>query len=67
MDARSPGTRCPSCGLLSAEGAACPRCGGEMEPVIDIVVTAVAAALRRRTSVEIVTGGSAVVGALLRY
>ena len=67
MDAQSAGRRCPSCGLLAAEGTTCPRCGGEMEPVADIVDAAVAAALRLRTRVEAVTGGSAVVGALLRY
>jgi hypothetical protein len=38
-----------------------------MEPVIDIVDTAVATALRRRTSVEVVAQGGDVVGALLRY
>jgi peptide subunit release factor 1 (eRF1) len=59
--------RCPSCGLLASEGAVCPRCGSGMEPVIDIVDTAVATALRRRTTVEVVARDGDVVGALLRY
>lgn len=67
--ASAPGTRCPSCGRLWAEGATCPVCGGPTEAVPDVVESAVAAALRGGSRVEAITlqDADGMVGALLRY
>jgi peptide chain release factor subunit 1 len=73
------GRRCASCGRLEASNGSpasrgkCRTCGGEMEPVRDVVESAVAAALRQRSRVESLpfTGaeglGQGMIGALLRY
>lgn len=66
------GFRCVACGRLELDGSSCPSCGGGMEPVPDVVESAVAAALRQSSRVETLTmagesGDAGSVGALLRY
>jgi peptide chain release factor subunit 1 len=71
------GLECPRCGWLATEGgpASCGSCGGRMDPVEDVVDSAVAAALRQSSHVETLpltagdagTAGRLQVGALLRY
>ena len=71
------GIECTQCGWLAAgtEGRSCPSCAGRMEPVQDIVESAVARALRQSSRVETLplTAGDPgtlpeqQIGALLRY
>jgi peptide chain release factor subunit 1 len=66
------GARCVACGRLAVEGSTCATCGGDLEPVPDVVESAVAAALRQSSRVETLTmandvAGARDVGALLRY
>lgn len=70
---RTPGTRCKSCGYLSAvELEYCPFCGGECEVIRDAVELAVHQVMRAGGDVEVLHADQAVgsfnqIGALLRY
>lgn len=67
------GYRCRECRyLMLAERDECPLCGGEVDPVEDIVDTLTRRALEQGIEVEIVRGSAKLeevgsVGALLRY
>ncbi len=67
------GFRCQSCRyLMLTEREECPLCGGEIEPVEDLVETMTHRALEQGVEVEIVRGNEKLeeagsVGALLRY
>jgi peptide subunit release factor 1 (eRF1) len=67
------GLRCTNCGRLWAEGGRCRTCRGRLEPVPDVVESAVASALRQSARVETITfaGPRSLdgekIGALLRY
>jgi peptide subunit release factor 1 (eRF1) len=71
------GIECRECGWLSSETEprSCPSCGGRMEPVPDVVDSAVARALRQSARVETLpltagdrgAGREHQIGALLRY
>jgi peptide subunit release factor 1 (eRF1) len=73
--ARQPGFECFSCGLLeSVHRDACVACGGEMAPVRNVIHRAMAHALDRGASVEVVHGDAAQrladfegLGAILRF
>jgi peptide chain release factor subunit 1 len=70
---RAPGTRCKSCGYLSAvELVYCPFCGGECETISDAVELAVHQVMKSGGEVEVLQVGQASgafnqIGALLRY
>jgi peptide chain release factor subunit 1 len=70
---RAEGVRCSSCGLLAAGGRRCRTCRGSLQPVRDVVESAVAAALRQNARVETLSylgpeqANGHEVGALLRY
>lgn len=70
---RLPGTRCRSCGYVSAvELAYCPFCGGECETIPDAVELAVHQVMSNGGDVEVLHADQAVgafhnIGALLRY
>jgi peptide subunit release factor 1 (eRF1) len=72
---RQPGFECFSCGLLeSLRRDACVACGGEMEPVRNVIHRAMAHAVARGASVEVVHGDAARqladfegLGAILRF
>jgi len=67
------GFRCQNCRyLMLAERTECPLCGGQVEPVEDVVDSIVHRALEQNVEVEIVRGNrvleeSGSIGALLRY
>lgn len=67
------GYRCQSCRyLMLVERDECPLCGGQVEPVADIVDTIVRRALEQGVEVEVVRGNQKLeeaggIGALLRY
>lgn len=66
------GWLCGDCGRLSAVGRTCAGCGGEMEPVEDVVEVTVERLLVEGTPVEICVGNADLdvlgrIGALLRY
>jgi peptide chain release factor subunit 1 len=67
------GVRCSSCERLAVEGARCVTCGGRMEPVPDVVESAVTSALRQSARVETLSvieldrAEEGDIGALLRY
>jgi peptide chain release factor subunit 1 len=67
------GLRCSSCGRLALRGKTCSTCGGHMEPVPDVVESAVGSALRQRARVETLSAmeldqpAEQLIGALLRY
>jgi len=69
----APGYRCRACAYLTLqEREECPWCGGEIEPVEDIVDELVHRALEQGVEVEIVRGNEDLekagrIGALLRY
>ena len=73
FDLSLPGERCVNCGSLALEGSKCPVCGGRLEPVPDVVESAVAAALRQGSRIETLTfagngeGRKREFGALLRF
>jgi peptide chain release factor subunit 1 len=71
FDLSAPGAVCGSCGRLAATEGACPTCGAAMQPVPDVVETAVATALRTGSRVEVVLDGGLQelggIGALLRF
>jgi peptide chain release factor subunit 1 len=50
-----PGVRCNQCGLLAPAGSVCPVCGGKLEPVPDVIESAVAAAMLHGSRVEILS------------
>ena len=71
FDLSAPGAACGACGRLATREGRCPTCGENMQPVPDVVESAVAAALRTGSKVEVVLdaglrelGG---IGALLRF
>jgi peptide subunit release factor 1 (eRF1) len=71
FDLSAPGGICGSCGRLATSEGPCPTCGEAMQPVPDVVETAVATALRTGSRVEVVLdaglqdlGG---IGAVLRF
>lgn len=70
---RLKGSRCKSCGYLSAQVLEeCPFCDGEVEAVSDVVEIAVGTVLRSGGEVEVLQSGHQVegfdqIGALLRY
>ncbi|MHB1834700.1 MAG: baeRF10 domain-containing protein [Solirubrobacteraceae bacterium] len=56
---RSPGRRCPSCGLLSGDDAqTCPVDGAGLEHVADLRAAAVACAVRQDAEVTVLGEGS---------
>ena len=67
------GMRCTECGRLAERGTRCRNCGGPLEPVPDVVETAVGAALRQGAKVETVSFmaseslDGAQIGAFLRF
>jgi peptide chain release factor subunit 1 len=67
------GVRCPRCEWLGTHGSTCTACGGQTEPIVDVVDGAVAKALRQSSRVETLTALNGEraplkdVGALLRY
>jgi peptide subunit release factor 1 (eRF1) len=70
---RSPGSRCKSCEYLSAKSLDhCPFCGGEVEPIPDVVELVVQRVMRSGGEVEVLhrdqeVKGFQQIGALLRY
>jgi peptide subunit release factor 1 (eRF1) len=70
---RAPGSRCTSCGFLSAEIMdVCPYCGGEPEEIPDAVELAVRRVMLSGGEVEVLRagyteGGFENIGALLHY
>jgi peptide chain release factor subunit 1 len=50
-----PGARCTECGRLAAAGSVCGTCSGKLEPVPDVVESAVAGAIRQSSRVEILS------------
>ncbi len=70
---RAPGTRCVSCGYISAvELEYCPFCGGGCETITDAVELAVHQVMKSGGEVEVLQTDQAVgtfkqIGALLRY
>jgi peptide chain release factor subunit 1 len=69
----SKGVRCSECGRLAQRGSRCRTCGGPLEPIADVVESAVASALRASARVEMVSVGGREspdggrIGAFLRY
>jgi peptide chain release factor subunit 1 len=68
----APGARCMQCGYLAPAGSVCAVCGGKLEPVPDVIESAVATAMRQSSRVEILSlldPAEAVrtVAAVLRY
>jgi peptide chain release factor subunit 1 len=67
------GVRCSSCGRLGLEEEMCATCGGRMDPVPDVVESAVTSALRQGARIETLSlieldrPGERDIGALLRY
>ena len=55
LGASGEGVRCSVCGWLGVAGKACTRCGGETEPLLDVVEAAVALAVRHGARVEVLT------------
>ncbi len=70
---RVPGNRCKSCDYITAQKMdECPFCGGEFEPLPDVVEVAVRRILRSGGEVEVLHDDMALgelehIGALLRY
>jgi peptide chain release factor subunit 1 len=67
-----PGARCTQCAQLATGGSACETCGGKLEPVPDVVESAVATGMRQGSRVEILSllGPEETIrdiGALLRF
>lgn len=72
IDFSAPGVRCPACSTLAESGSSCRVCGGEVEPVPDVVESAVAVTLRHGGSVQTVTMNGSLaeiggIGAFLRF
>jgi peptide subunit release factor 1 (eRF1) len=72
VDLSLPGATCPACGRPSLEPGACPTCGGELQPVPDVVEAAVALAVRQGARVETVNADAELadlggIGAFLRF
>jgi peptide chain release factor subunit 1 len=71
FDLSAPGAVCGSCGRLSTREGRCPTCGERAHAVPDVVESAVAAALRTGSKVEVVLDGGLQdlggIGALLRF
>ncbi len=72
IDFSAPGVRCPACGTLAESGSSCRICGAGVEPVPDVVESAVAVALRHGGSVQTVTMNGSLaeiggIGAFLRF
>ncbi|HEX6330679.1 MAG TPA: Vms1/Ankzf1 family peptidyl-tRNA hydrolase [Actinomycetota bacterium] len=67
----APGWRCRSCGRLATARGPCPTCGNSMDPVPDVVESAVASAYRSGATVETVLGDGLEplggIGAILRF
>lgn len=66
------GWKCGGCGALAGKGPACPRCGGTMAKVDDVVEEAVEEALLQSCHVEMCVGNADLdvagrIGALLRF
>jgi peptide chain release factor subunit 1 len=67
------GVRCASCRRLALEGNRCATCGGDMDPIPDVVESAVSSALRQGARLETLSlieldqPGEQDVGALLRF
>lgn len=66
------GWRCAGCGALAAVGPSCPRCGGEMTHLDDVVEEVVEEALGQGVKASLVVGNADLdvlgrVGAFLRY
>ncbi|MEW6059573.1 MAG: Vms1/Ankzf1 family peptidyl-tRNA hydrolase [Actinomycetota bacterium] len=71
IDLAAAGARCPSCGRFAEREGECTGCGTRLEPVPDVVESAVAQALRQGCRVETVVddglselGG---IGGILRF
>ncbi|MGQ9630456.1 MAG: baeRF10 domain-containing protein [bacterium] len=67
-----PGSICGGCGYLGTGEEFCPRCGGEMSPVPDIVEEAVESAIRQNCNIRFVEEDARLeerggIGALLRF
>jgi peptide chain release factor subunit 1 len=71
FDLSAPGAMCGACGRLSTRAGRCPTCGEKMQSVPDVVESAVAAALRTGSKVEVVLDAGLAelggIGALLRF
>jgi peptide chain release factor subunit 1 len=72
IDLTAPGAVCAACGRLSEHEGRCAACGGTLEPVPDVVESAVAQAFRQGCRVETVVESAALetvggIGALLRF
>ncbi len=73
LGSRAEGRRCTTCGSLWTAGKRCATCGGRLEPVPDVVESAVAAALRQSARIETVRLADPgaldgeQIGAILRY
>jgi peptide subunit release factor 1 (eRF1) len=68
----APGWRCGGCEALATVGRTCPVCGGEMDPIDDVIEDAVHQALSQGSRVEICVDNADLdvlgrVGALLRF
>jgi peptide chain release factor subunit 1 len=67
-----PGWRCDACGVLAVVGRRCKTCGGDMEPVDDVVEEVVEVALGLGATVDVCVDNADLdvlgrIGALLRY
>jgi peptide chain release factor subunit 1 len=71
FDLSAPGAACGACGRLTTRVGRCPTCGETMQPVPDVVESAVAAAFRTGARVEVVLDEGLQeldgIGALLRF
>lgn len=71
LGTESRGTRCIGCERLSAADGRCASCGAEMEPVPDVLESALAAALRQGCRIETLSSipeqTGLELGALLRF
>lgn len=72
VDLSAPGGVCPGCGRLTDHGSTCPVCGTALQPISDVVETAVAHAFRSGSRVEPIAEEDALVplggiGAFLRF
>jgi peptide subunit release factor 1 (eRF1) len=66
------GWRCAGCATLAVVGRSCPRCGGQMQHIDDVVEEAVEEALSMGCKVDVCRGEADLdvlgrIGALLRY
>lgn len=51
-----PGARCDSCNYLSPAAGKCPRCGGDLQPAVDLMEEAVEEAISQRAEIYHISG-----------